>query len=362
MTRGALTTFSIANDVAKYFAIVPALFVAAIPSLAVLNIMHLATWRSAILSAVIFNAIVIPLLIPIALRGVGSDLPAPARSCGETSSSTGWAGSSRPSSASSSSTCASAHWGSYETRRLRDARQRDGRAAALLVTIVLCAISYPLILLGLGKAFFHDQAEGGLVEVNGQVVGSRLVARDFPEVRYLWPRPSAADFDATAASGSNLAASNPALRTRIVHELGVLHASDDERVPADLVTASGSGLDPHVTLAGALYQAPRIAAARGVEAALFAQSSRTWPPHEARRAAARQCPRGQPPAQSRAARPADPMSDDRPHPEDFLDLVRRSREGRLKVFLGPAAGVGKTYRMLQRRASSPDAASTSCSA
>ena len=70
MTRGALTTFSIANDVAKYFAIVPALFVAAIPSLAVLNIMHLATWRSAILSAVIFNAIVIPLLIPIALRGV----------------------------------------------------------------------------------------------------------------------------------------------------------------------------------------------------------------------------------------------------------------------------------------------------
>ncbi len=70
MTRGALTTFSIANDVAKYFAIVPALFVAAIPSLEVLDIMQLATWRSAILSAVIFNAIVIPLLIPIALRGV----------------------------------------------------------------------------------------------------------------------------------------------------------------------------------------------------------------------------------------------------------------------------------------------------
>ena len=146
----------------------------------------------------------------------------------------------------------------------------DDALAALrlfLVTIVLCAISYPLILLGLGKAFFHDQAEGGLVEVNGQVVGSRLVAQDFTEDRYLWPRPSAADYDATAASGSNLAASNPALRTRIVHELGVLHASDDERVPADLVTASGSGLDPHVTLAGALYQAPRIAAARGVEAA-----------------------------------------------------------------------------------------------
>jgi K+-transporting ATPase ATPase B chain len=70
MTRGALTTFSIANDVAKYFAIVPAIFVAALPQLAALNVMRLATPQSAILSAVLFNAIVIPLLIPVALRGV----------------------------------------------------------------------------------------------------------------------------------------------------------------------------------------------------------------------------------------------------------------------------------------------------
>ena len=70
MTRGTLTTFSIANDVAKYFAIVPALFIAAIPSLEVLNLMHLHSPESAILSAVIFNAIIIPLLIPLALRGV----------------------------------------------------------------------------------------------------------------------------------------------------------------------------------------------------------------------------------------------------------------------------------------------------
>lgn len=70
MTRGALTTFSIANDVAKYFAIIPAIFMLAIPELAVLNIMHLATPSSAILSALIFNAIIIPLLIPIALKGV----------------------------------------------------------------------------------------------------------------------------------------------------------------------------------------------------------------------------------------------------------------------------------------------------
>jgi K+-transporting ATPase ATPase B chain len=70
MTRGALTTFSVANDVAKYFAIIPAIFMIAMPELAALNIMHLATPRSAILSAVIFNAVVIPCLIPIAIRGV----------------------------------------------------------------------------------------------------------------------------------------------------------------------------------------------------------------------------------------------------------------------------------------------------
>lgn len=91
MTRGTLTTFSIANDVAKYFAIVPALFITSIPALQSLNIMHLHSPESAILSAVIFNAVIIPLLIPLALRGVTYKPIGLRPCCAVTSSSTAWA-------------------------------------------------------------------------------------------------------------------------------------------------------------------------------------------------------------------------------------------------------------------------------
>ena len=104
ITRGSLTTFSIANDVAKYFAIIPALFVATYPQLNTLNIMKLHSPQSAVLSAVIFNALVIVALIPLALRGVKFRPPARRRSCAGTSGSTAWAGSSSRSSSSSSST------------------------------------------------------------------------------------------------------------------------------------------------------------------------------------------------------------------------------------------------------------------
>ena len=101
ITRGSITTFSIANDVAKYFAIMPAMFVAVYPVLDQLNIMGLSTPQSAILSAVIFNALIIPALIPLALRGVSFSRPRPATCCSATSSSTASAASSRRSSASS---------------------------------------------------------------------------------------------------------------------------------------------------------------------------------------------------------------------------------------------------------------------
>ena len=104
MTRGSLTTFSIANDVAKYFAIIPALFVTTYPALAALNIMGLASPQSAILSAVIFNALIIVALIPLALKGVPIARSAPPRCCAATCSSMASAASSCLSSASSSST------------------------------------------------------------------------------------------------------------------------------------------------------------------------------------------------------------------------------------------------------------------
>lgn len=137
----------------------------------------------------------------------------------------------------------------------------------VLVTLLGCSVLYPLVVLALAHVVAPEAAAGSLVrDRDGTVVGSRLVAQGFSRADYLWPRPSAVDYDATAAAGSNLASRNPALRAR-VETAGVLAgagAAPFSPVPAELVTASGSGLDPHVTLDGALFQAPRIAVARHV--------------------------------------------------------------------------------------------------
>ncbi len=136
-------------------------------------------------------------------------------------------------------------------------------ARLALGTWVLCAGLYPCTLWAFGRVAAPAAADGSLVyAADGTVVGSTLVAQAFTQPHYLWPRPSAVDFDGAAAGGSNLAPSNPLLTERAI---GTLTSLDGEApVPAELVAASGSGLDPHVTLRGALYQAERIARARGV--------------------------------------------------------------------------------------------------
>lgn len=137
-----------------------------------------------------------------------------------------------------------------------------------LATLLGCSVLYPLAVLAVGHAAAPDAAEGSLLrDAEGHVIGSRLVAQGFSRAEYLWPRPSSVAHDATAAGGSNLASSNPELRSRAEVALGALgiDAAPSTLVPAELVTASGSGLDPHVTLAGALFQAPRIASARHVD-------------------------------------------------------------------------------------------------
>lgn len=143
----------------------------------------------------------------------------------------------------------------------------------VLVTLVACAGLYPLLVLGLARVLAPAAAEGSLLRAeDGTVIGSRLVAQGFTRDDYLWPRPSAVGYDATAAGGSNLASTDPALRARAESALVRLAGSADATasaplpVPQELVTASGSGLDPHLTLAGALVQAPRIARARRVSA------------------------------------------------------------------------------------------------
>ena len=131
-----------------------------------------------------------------------------------------------------------------------------------VVTILLCCVGYTSIVLASAAAIAPHRRHGDLVEVNGAPVGARLVAQSFTRDEYLWPRPSAVNYAAHAAGGSNLSPLNSAIADRAREILARLDASDSRPAPADLVTASGSGLDPHISLEGALHQAPRIAHTR----------------------------------------------------------------------------------------------------
>jgi K+-transporting ATPase ATPase C chain len=135
----------------------------------------------------------------------------------------------------------------------------------VLGTLLVCSVLYPAALFVFGLTVVPARAEGSLIrDEQGQVIGSRLVAQSFKRPEYLWPRPSAVDYNGAAAGGSNLAPSNPALTERAVVQVAEYAASDASPVPGELVAASGSGLDPHITLAGASHQVDRIAVTRGV--------------------------------------------------------------------------------------------------
>jgi K+-transporting ATPase ATPase C chain len=141
-------------------------------------------------------------------------------------------------------------------------KQISDALVACLMTFVMCALIYPAIVWGLGRLVVHDQAEGSLIVQDGKVVGSALIAQPFTSERYFHPRPSAADYKANAASGSNLGTKNPDLKTKVAERAEALNATGQNPAPLDLVTASGSGLDPHISPEAAFYQAPRVARAR----------------------------------------------------------------------------------------------------
>jgi K+-transporting ATPase ATPase C chain len=135
--------------------------------------------------------------------------------------------------------------------------------AACLVTFALCAVAYPAAVWGLAQVAFPEQAEGSLIYARDRtVIGSSLVAQPFASAKYFHPRPSAVDYNASAAGGSNLGTKNPDLRKKIAERAEALKATPDAPAPVELVTASGGGLDPHITPEGARYQAARVAAAR----------------------------------------------------------------------------------------------------
>jgi len=135
-----------------------------------------------------------------------------------------------------------------------------------LVTAVIFGLAYPFAITGLAHLLFPHQADGSLILHNGQVIGSSLLAQSFTSDRYFHPRPSAAGngYDPTSSGGSNLAQTNAKLIARIQGDIDKLQKQNpDKPVPIDLVTTSGSGLDPDITPDDATYQAPRVAKARG---------------------------------------------------------------------------------------------------
>ncbi len=136
-----------------------------------------------------------------------------------------------------------------------------------IVTAVLCGIVYPLVVTGIARVLFPRQAAGSLILKDGQVAGSELLAQSFTSDRYFHPRPSAAGngYDATSSGGSNLAQSNKTLVARIQGDIDKLAKENAGKpVPIDMVTTSGSGLDPDITPDNAYYQAPRVAKARSL--------------------------------------------------------------------------------------------------
>jgi len=142
-------------------------------------------------------------------------------------------------------------------------------ALTLFVTLsVVTGLLYPVAVTGVGKALFPKQAAGSLIERDGRTVGSALIGQNFSSPKYFWGRPSATSpmaNNAGSSGGSNLGPLNPALAEAIKGRIEALRAADPgntEPVPADLVTASASGLDPEITPAAALYQAARVARER----------------------------------------------------------------------------------------------------
>jgi K+-transporting ATPase ATPase C chain len=140
----------------------------------------------------------------------------------------------------------------------------------MLVLTVLTGLIYPLAVTGLCQMLFHDQANGSLKTVNGQVVGSILIGQNFTKPGYFQPRPSAAGndgYDGTASGGSNLGPTNQKLIDRVKASVDKFHKENPSysgALPADLVTMSGSGLDPHISPASAAAQLDRVAKARGL--------------------------------------------------------------------------------------------------
>ena len=140
----------------------------------------------------------------------------------------------------------------------------------LVVLTVLTGIAYPLVITGIAQVAFPHAANGSLIVANGKTLGSELIGQPFDYPKYFWGRPSATSpqpYNGAASGASNQGARNPALADAVKDRIKALRDADPDnnaQVPIDLVTASGSGLDPHISVAAAEYQVTRVARARGL--------------------------------------------------------------------------------------------------
>jgi K+-transporting ATPase ATPase C chain len=152
-------------------------------------------------------------------------------------------------------------------------RQLKPAIILLFALTLLTGLLYPLVVTGFAQLIFPSQANGSLIIAHGQTVGSTLIGQSFADPKYFWGRISATGpfpYNAAASSGSNLGPINPALLDAVQSRIDALRAADPGNhasIPVDLVTASGSGLDPHISVAAAYYQVPRVARARGMSEA-----------------------------------------------------------------------------------------------
>jgi len=142
---------------------------------------------------------------------------------------------------------------------------------SLLIFTILTGIIYPLAVTGVAQVIFPRQANGSIISKNGKAVGSELIGQQFDDPKYFWGRLSATTpypYNGGSSSGSNLGPNNPDLMKAVQARIDALHSADPgngAKIPVDLVTASGSGLDPHISPAAAAYQVHRVAMARGLD-------------------------------------------------------------------------------------------------